>query len=54
MMQHKIKSIRPFVGAKNFEESRNFYRDWGFEEISLGYNMSVFKIDSLAFYLQDA
>jgi hypothetical protein len=48
-----IKSIRPFIGAKNFEISRNFYRDWGFEEITLGHNMSVFKTNGLAFYLQD-
>jgi hypothetical protein len=53
-MEHKAKSIRPFIGTKNFEISRNFYRDWGFEEIILGDNMSVFKTDGIAFYLQDA
>ena len=53
-MEHTAKSIRPFIGAKNFEISRNFYRDWGFEEITLGNNMSVFKTDGIAFYLQDA
>ena len=53
-MQHQAKSIRPFIGAKNFEISRNFYRDWGFEEIILDPNMSVFKTDGIAFYLQDA
>jgi hypothetical protein len=54
LMQHNIKSIRPFIGATNFEISRNFYRDWGFEEIILGNNLSVFKTDCFAFYLQDA
>ena len=53
-MQHQAKSIRPFIGAKNFEESRNFYQDWGFEETILSHDMSVFKTDGIAFYLQDA
>jgi hypothetical protein len=53
-MQHKIKSIRPFIGATNFEISRNFYRDWGFEEIILDNNMSAFKTEKFAFYLQNA
>jgi catechol 2,3-dioxygenase-like lactoylglutathione lyase family enzyme len=53
-MQHKAKSIRPFIGAKDFEQSRAFYRDLGFEETVLSHNMSVFKTDGLAFYLQDA
>jgi catechol 2,3-dioxygenase-like lactoylglutathione lyase family enzyme len=53
-MKHKAKSMRPFIGAKNFDLSRSFYRDLGFEETTLGSNMSVFKIDGLAFYLQDA
>jgi hypothetical protein len=53
-MEHKAKSIRPFIGAKNFELSRSFYRDLGFEETVLLDNMSVFKTDELAFYLQNA
>ena len=52
-MEHKAISIRTFIGAKNFEQSRNFYRDLGFEEVTLGPNMSLFKIDKLGFYLQD-
>jgi catechol 2,3-dioxygenase-like lactoylglutathione lyase family enzyme len=47
-------SIRPFIGAKDFEVSRSFYRHMGFEEIILSPNMSVFKMQGLAFYLQDA
>ena len=31
-MEHKAKSIRPFIGAKDFELSRQFYRDLGFTE----------------------
>ena len=53
-MQHKAISIRPFIGAKNFEVSRSFYRDLGFEEKVLTHNLSVFKIRELGFYLQDA
>lgn len=53
-MEHKAKSIRPFIGAKNFEQSRNFYRDLGFEETVLSPDMSVFYTGELAFYLQQA
>ncbi|WP_166925763.1 VOC family protein [Flavobacterium poyangense] len=52
-MEHKIKSIRPFIGAKDFELSRSFYRDLGFEEGVLEANFSVFKTGETAFYLQD-
>jgi len=52
-MNHKIKSIRPFIGAKDFEISRSFYRDLGFEETVLDTNFAVFKSDETAFYLQD-
>jgi catechol 2,3-dioxygenase-like lactoylglutathione lyase family enzyme len=51
-MEHKVKSIRPFIGAKDFEISRSFYRDLGFEEIVLDAHMSVFKTGAIAFYLQ--
>lgn len=53
-MQHKAISIRPFIGAENFELSRNFYRDLGFEEKILTHSMSLFKIEGIGFYLQDA
>ncbi|UPK66569.1 VOC family protein [Chitinophaga filiformis] len=53
-MKHKAVSIRPFIGAKNFEQSRNFYRDLGFEEGVLSPDMSVFTTGELAFYLQRA
>jgi catechol 2,3-dioxygenase-like lactoylglutathione lyase family enzyme len=52
-MQHNAKSIRPFIGAKDFNISRSFYRDLGFEEVTLGPTLSVFKSGSHAFYLQD-
>lgn len=53
-MQHKATSIRPFIGAKNFEISRSFYRDLGFEESVLSSNMSYFSTAGIGFYLQDA
>jgi len=53
-MEHTAKSIRPFLGAKNFELSRRFYQDWGFQETVLSPDLSVFKLDQLAFYLQRA
>jgi hypothetical protein len=53
-MEHKAKSIRPFIGAKDFELSRRFYRDLGFRESILASNMSYFGTEGLGFYLQDA
>jgi len=53
-MEHKARSIRPFIGAKDYELSRSFYRDLGFAETVLNDNMSVFKTGGIAFYLQDA
>lgn len=53
-MEHTAISIRPFIGAENFEISRSFYRDFGFEEIVLSPAMSCFKTNGIAFYLQNA
>lgn len=53
-MMHQAKSVRTFIGAKNFEESRTFYKDLGFEESIISKDMSYFKIfETLGFYLQD-
>lgn len=51
-MKHNSKSIRPFIGSKDFEISRNFYIDLGFEEHILGPDFSVFHSGKLSFYLQ--
>lgn len=53
-MKHQTLSIRPFIGAVNFEESQNFYKDLGFEESVLGNDMSYFKTGQTGFYLQNA
>ncbi len=53
-MELNAKSIRPFIGAKNYEESRKFYQDLGFEESILSSDMSYFKTNGFGFYLQNA
>lgn len=53
-MQSKSISIRPFLGAKNFEISRQFYADLGFSEVKLSAGFSYFSTSNLGFYLQDA
>lgn len=54
-MKHAAKSIRAFIGAINFEESRLFYKDLGFEESVISKDMSLFKVsDNIGFYLQNA
>jgi len=53
-MQHSAISLRPFIGSKDFQLSRSFYRDLGFEEIIIDASMSLFKINGFGFYLQNA
>ncbi len=53
-MINKAISIRPFIGAKDYDLSRSFYRELGFEEVVLSDNMSLFKTGNLGFYLQNA
>lgn len=53
-MSRKAKSIRPFIGAKDYHLSRSFYRDMGFNEVVLSPDMSLFKTGEIGFYLQNA
>jgi len=53
-IDHNAISIRPFLGSMDFNRSRNFYQDLGFEEVKLFDNLSYFKSESVGFYLQDA
>ena len=53
-MNQKIKSIRPFLGAKDFNVSQSFYRDLGFAESVISKDLSYFKTEAFGFYLQDA
>lgn len=51
----KTKSIRPFIGSKDFDTSRAFYKELGFEEAYTSKNMIYFRIDDrVGFYLQRA
>ena len=52
-INQETKSIRAFIGAKDYDTSRSFYRDLGFEEKVISEKMSLFTIDGLSFYLQD-
>lgn len=53
-MNKQTTSIRPFIGAKDYERSRSFYHDFGFEEVVLTKDLSLFKTGELGFYLQNA
>lgn len=53
-MNFTSKGIRPFIGAKDYQQSRAFYKELGFEERVLDAGMSLFKVnENLGFYLQD-
>ncbi|MEP1033290.1 glyoxalase [Ekhidna sp.] len=52
-MKPAIESIRAFVGAKNYQQSREFYETWGFSEVVTSPKMSYFSIENFGFYLQD-
>lgn len=52
-MKLEINSIRPFIGAKNYNISRAFYFDLGFEEVIISNDLSLFRTDNFSFYLQD-
>tara|TARA_R110002020_G_scaffold146443_1_gene321088 strand:+ start:419 stop:787 length:369 start_codon:yes stop_codon:yes gene_type:complete len=47
------KSIRTFIGSKNYTISRKFYSELGFKEFVTSDKMSYFYLDRFGFYLQD-
>ena len=53
-MNQQVRSIRPFIGAKDYELSRSFYSCMGFNESVIDAGMSLFTKDDLGFYLQKA
>lgn len=54
-MDYLATNIRSFIGAKDYLESRKFYKALDFEEIVIDNNMCLFKVNEhLAFYLQNA
>ena len=53
-MDYSAINIRAFIGAKNFEESKEFYTNLGFEIVDIPGKMVLVKVnDKLAFYLQE-
>jgi len=53
-MSLAIRSLRPFIGTKDFPLSCRFYRELGFEEVPLEKGFHLFQSGKFAFYLQDA
>jgi len=59
-VEHNALSVRPFIGAKDFSQSRRFYSAMGFTEVVISAGMSLFQAGDhspgggVAFYLQDA
>jgi hypothetical protein len=53
-MKMEAISLRPFIGSKKFDVSRSFYSYLGFRETVISKGFSVFQLDGLSFYLQDA
>lgn len=53
-MNNNMLSIRPFIGAKDFKTSKNFYTDLGFEIIELSTDLCLLKMNHLHCYLQNA
>ncbi|WP_462265754.1 VOC family protein [Mucilaginibacter sp.] len=49
-----VKSIRTFIGSRDFDVSRRFYSELGFNETIISAGFSVFEINELRFYLQNA
>ena len=50
-----LKSLRSFIGAKEYKIAREFYSELGFEIIEIDSKMCLAKAnDTLCFYLQDA
>ncbi|NML64266.1 glyoxalase [Hymenobacter sp. RP-2-7] len=53
-MKLNALSLRPFIGARDFAQSRAFYAELGFQETALTPTLSLFATEALGFYLQDA
>ncbi|MCX2483457.1 glyoxalase [Pedobacter sp. MR2016-24] len=53
-MNLPAKSLRPFIGSKDFDVSRSFYTDLGFKESVIDHHLSLFELGATAFYLQRA
>jgi len=53
-MSYRINDVRTFIGAKDYDQSREFYRNLGYQEIVIDPKMCLFKVsENFGFYLQD-
>jgi len=48
-----VRSIRPFIPAKDFALSRGFYSAIGFEEVWSDESRVLFRLGACSFFLQD-
>ncbi len=48
-MKHNAVSIRPFIGAKDFTLSREFYKDLGFQESVITKDLSYLYTEGIGF-----
>lgn len=54
-MIHRPLSIRAFIGARRYDESREFYGKMDFTEHVIDPTMSYFQVaDNIGFYLQNS
>lgn len=54
MQNSTPRSIRPFIGAKDYRESLRFYAAFGFTVIPVGDKLTYCRLGDTGFYLQDA
>lgn len=53
-MLSQSSSIRTFIGALDYQASRSFYQELGFEEFVVSEKMIYYQVNAqLGFYLQD-
>jgi catechol 2,3-dioxygenase-like lactoylglutathione lyase family enzyme len=48
-----ITEIKAFVPSKDFEQSKQFYKDFGFTMASEGGGIAYFRLEQVSFLLQD-
>jgi uncharacterized glyoxalase superfamily protein PhnB len=49
----KVKALKAFIPSKDFEESKQFYKDLGFDMLWEGESVAEFKVEDCYFLLQD-
>ena len=54
MSNMNVSGIRPFLPARDYRLSREFYAELGFEEVWTSDDLALFARDGFSFYLQNA